>query len=123
MSQVLHPFFLPDTMNYSNLLTDQFDYHIRDNFRTLLHSGTLCVPSETERTSDLAGFIRRSRASRAYLTPSVLRTLKPEHVPTLRYICVGGEPIDSDLEEEWAGHVIFIHLYGGKRQRDQDHDD
>ncbi|PLN76746.1 hypothetical protein BDW42DRAFT_15864 [Aspergillus taichungensis] len=85
---------------------------VGDNFRALLHGATLCVPSETERTSGLAEFINRSRATRAYMTPSVIRTLDPRDVPSLKHLCVGGEPLGPDLERTWAGHVHFIQLYG-----------
>ncbi len=86
---------------------------IRENFRTLLHGATLCVPSETERTSTLAEFINRSRSTRSYMTPSLIRTLNPKDVPNLKHLVVGGEPVDRDLERLWAGHVHFLHLYGG----------
>lgn len=48
------------------------------------------------------------------MTPSMIRTINPKDVPSLRHLVVGGEPIDRDLEHIWAGHVCFIHLYGGK---------
>ncbi|KAI0862976.1 nonribosomal peptide synthetase 6 [Xylaria cubensis] len=85
---------------------------VGENFRTLLHGATLCVPSETERTSNLAEFINRSRSTRSYMTPSMIRTLQPADVPTLKHLCLGGEPVDHDLERLWEGHVHFIHLYG-----------
>ncbi|KAB8222527.1 hypothetical protein BDV33DRAFT_201508 [Aspergillus novoparasiticus] len=85
---------------------------IGDNFRSLLHGATLCVPSETERTSGLVKFINRSRSSRSYMTPSLVRTIDPKDVPSLKHLCVGGEPLGHDLEETWAAHVHFIQLYG-----------
>ncbi|KAE8375259.1 hypothetical protein BDV26DRAFT_295184 [Aspergillus bertholletiae] len=85
---------------------------VGDNFRALLHGATLCVPSESERTSSLAEFINRSRSTRSYMTPSIVRTLNPKDVPSLKYLCVGGEPVGPDLEKTWRGHVRFIQLYG-----------
>lgn len=87
---------------------------VNDAFHTMLHGATLCVPSEMERTSGLVGFMSRARVSRAYLTPSVLRTLNPSELPTLKHLCVGGETIDRELEELWASHLHFISLYGGR---------
>jgi acyl-coenzyme A synthetase/AMP-(fatty) acid ligase len=87
---------------------------VGDNFRTMLHGATLCVPSETERTSALAQFINRSKSTRSYMTPSVLRTLDPAEVPSLKHLCIGGEPIDRDLERLWSRHVHFLSLYGGE---------
>ncbi|KAK6835701.1 hypothetical protein RU639_002249 [Aspergillus parasiticus] len=85
---------------------------VGDNFRSLLHGATLCVPSETERTSGLVKFINRSRSTRSYMTPSLVRTIDPKDVPSLKHLCVGGEPLGHDLEETWAAHVHFIQLYG-----------
>ncbi|EFR02791.1 nonribosomal peptide synthetase 6 [Nannizzia gypsea CBS 118893] len=85
---------------------------VGENFRTLLHGSTLCVPSDTERTSNLEGFINQSRSTRSYMTPSLIRTINPENVPSLKYLVVGGEPVDRDLENIWASHVHFIQLYG-----------
>ena len=48
------------------------------------------------------------------MTPSLIRTINPKDVPSLKHLVVGGEPIDRDLESRWARHVHFIHLYGGK---------
>jgi hypothetical protein len=48
------------------------------------------------------------------MTPSLIRTLNPKDVPSLKHVCVGGETVDRDLERLWAGHVHFIHLYGGE---------
>lgn len=50
------------------------------------------------------------------MTPSVVRTLDPKKVPSLKHLCVGGEPLGRDLEKLWAGHVHFIQLYGGKSE-------
>lgn len=87
---------------------------VNDAFHTMLHGATLCVPSESERTSGLPEFMSRARVSRAYLTPSVLRTLTPSQLPDLKHLCVGGETIDRALEQLWSKHVHFISLYGGK---------
>jgi non-ribosomal peptide synthetase component F len=48
------------------------------------------------------------------MTPSLVRTLNPKDVPSLKHLVVGGEPIGRDLESVWAGYVHFIHLYGGR---------
>ncbi|KAI1260325.1 nonribosomal peptide synthetase 6 [Xylariaceae sp. FL1019] len=96
---------------------------VGEHFRTFLHGATLCVPSETERTSNLAEFINCSRSTRSYMTPSMIRTLRPTDVPSLKHLVVGGEPVDRDLERVWEGHVHFIQLYGasegGYMQREQ----
>jgi acyl-coenzyme A synthetase/AMP-(fatty) acid ligase len=86
----------------------------RDNYRTLLHGATLCVPSKVERISDLVGFIQRSRPTRATLTPSVLQTLKPEDIPSVRDLVASGEPVSRDLEAIWSNGRRFVQIYGSQ---------
>ncbi|KAG8628579.1 hypothetical protein KVT40_004452 [Elsinoe batatas] len=85
---------------------------VNDTFHTFLHGATLCIPSESERTSCLADFMKGAGVTRAYLTPSVLRTISPDLVPTLKYLCVGGETVDRDLVEKWSNCVHLSSLYG-----------
>ncbi|KAK5725417.1 hypothetical protein LTR15_003603 [Elasticomyces elasticus] len=83
-----------------------------DNYRTLLHGATLCVPSEVERSSDLVGFIKRSRSTRVPMTPSLLGTLTPEDIPGVRDLLVSGEPVSRDFEAPWSEGRRFVQIYG-----------
>ncbi|KAK3671396.1 NRPS [Recurvomyces mirabilis] len=83
-----------------------------DNYRTLLHGATLCVPSETERTSDLVAFINRSRSTRVLVTPSLLRTLDPSDIPSVQNLAVVGEPVSRDFEAPWSKGRRFVQIYG-----------
>ncbi|KAK4553444.1 hypothetical protein LTR86_009501 [Recurvomyces mirabilis] len=83
-----------------------------DNYRTLLHGATLCVPSETERTSDLVAFINRSRSTRVLVTPSFLRTLDPSDMPSVQDLAVVGEPVSRDFEAPWSKGRRFVQIYG-----------
>ncbi|KAK5743827.1 NRPS protein [Elasticomyces elasticus] len=83
-----------------------------DNYRTLLHGATLCVPSEVERTSNLVGFINRSRSTRVLMTPSLLGTLNTEDIPGVRDLLVSGEPVSRDFEAPWSKGRRFVQIYG-----------
>lgn len=52
------------------------------------------MPSETEREAALVDYIDAHHIDWMSLTASVLRTLSPEDVPNLRFLCSVGESID-----------------------------
>ena len=79
---------------------------------TLIHGGCICIPSEEERGSDLPRAIKRLDANWTFLTSTVLANLHPEQVPSLKTICVGGEPIRTVQIREWADHVHLRQTYG-----------
>ncbi|KAK4182094.1 hypothetical protein QBC35DRAFT_550140, partial [Podospora australis] len=79
---------------------------------TLAHGGCVCVPSEDERIGGLAPAISRMRVNWAFLTSTVLDLLRPEAVPSLTTLCVGGEPIQISQVAEWAGQVHLRQTYG-----------
>ncbi|MCJ1278461.1 hypothetical protein MMC21_006278 [Puttea exsequens] len=79
-----------------------FDISVIDTIATLLHGGCLCVPSEHERLNDITGYIQRSRANWAFLTPSFARRIKPEEVPSLTDLVLGGEDVPLDSVRAWA---------------------
>ncbi|KAL6812971.1 hypothetical protein GGI42DRAFT_313353 [Trichoderma sp. SZMC 28013] len=89
-----------------------FDAMIYEIFVTLVHGGTVCVPSDTERLQDAPAFICKSRSTEALLTPSFARTIVPSQVPMLKTLIVGGEPVSKDLLEIWHGKVRLINAYG-----------
>ncbi|KAL4899866.1 hypothetical protein BDW74DRAFT_183355 [Aspergillus multicolor] len=92
-----------------------FDFSVEDNMLTLIAGGCICVPSNHDRTSDLAGAITRFRANYANLTPSVARTLRPSDVPTLKRLAFCGEPSTKADIQTWCSdtsHVELLNLYG-----------
>ena len=46
------------------------------------------------------------------VTPSVLRLLSPEAIPSVKTITVGGEPLTRKDVERWAQNVQLINCYG-----------
>ncbi|TEA17364.1 Nonribosomal peptide synthase atnA [Colletotrichum sidae] len=89
-----------------------FDVSIIEIVNALVLGACLCIPSDEERTNDLAGFITRSQADWAYFTPSFARTLDPADVPSLKTICMGGEAMTPDNIQLWASSVSLINAYG-----------
>ena len=89
-----------------------FDVSVADIFTTLQRGGCICVPSEEERTNDLAGAINRMKANYGFLTPTVAGLLKPTDVPGLRTLVLGGEMLTQDNIQTWAPKVDLIISYG-----------
>jgi amino acid adenylation domain-containing protein len=89
-----------------------FDLSYGDIFVTLSQGGCICVPSEHERVNDLAGAIVRMNVNTACLIPSVARIFRPEDVPCLNTLLVGGEALLQEILELWATKVDLVQLYG-----------
>ena len=58
--------------------------------------GCLCIPSDQERMSDIAGSIRRLNANFAYLIPSVAQLLDDETLRSFKLLALGGEAATPD---------------------------
>lgn len=89
-----------------------FDVMIQDIFATLAYGGCVCIPSEHQRMNDLAGTIERLGANTTFFTPTVLRLLSAESVPSLRTISLGGEAVASSDMDRWASRVRLVAGYG-----------
>ncbi|EGP82833.1 uncharacterized protein MYCGRDRAFT_96900 [Zymoseptoria tritici IPO323] len=96
-------------MNKSNYIVC-----ILDILHTLIAGGTVCIPSPGERTNNLAGAIRRLRPDFVRLTPSVLKVLDPDQVPSIRTVVSAGEAMQRSLAEKWltSGRVRMRNGYG-----------
>ncbi|KAF4429611.1 non-ribosomal peptide synthetase [Fusarium acutatum] len=89
-----------------------FDASIMEILTTLIHGGTVCVPSSDERLHDLAGAVNRMHVNWALLTPSVAQLLQPSLVPGLETLVLGGEAMSSAHISTWAPSVRLMNAYG-----------
>jgi amino acid adenylation domain-containing protein len=89
-----------------------FDACITDIIATLVHGGTVCIPSEWERNNAIVDAMRRMEVTSAKFTPSLASNLVIENVPTLTTLVLGGEIIPPSLIEEWAPKLRLILVYG-----------
>ncbi|KAF2463679.1 acetyl-CoA synthetase-like protein [Lindgomyces ingoldianus] len=79
---------------------------------SLTHGGCVCIPTDEERTSNLASAISRMGINWAFLTSTVLDLLSPKAVPSLTTVCVGGEPIRISQIAQWEAWVYLRQTYG-----------
>ncbi|KAF2716895.1 acetyl-CoA synthetase-like protein [Polychaeton citri CBS 116435] len=79
---------------------------------TLMLGGCVHVPSEDVRINDITGFIRANRINWAFFTPSFVKVIHPESVPSLQTLALGGEPITAEMRDQWADRVRLVNGYG-----------
>ncbi|KAL4954841.1 hypothetical protein BDW69DRAFT_183157 [Aspergillus filifer] len=89
-----------------------FDLATLETLFTLASGGTLCIPSETDRVSNLAQAINRFRATMLICTPSTSRLLSPGAVPTVSTLIQAGENLTEDDVHRWASKCTVINWYG-----------
>ncbi|KAJ4359513.1 Non-ribosomal peptide synthetase [Didymosphaeria variabile] len=89
-----------------------FDVSIDSMLCTLASGGTLCTPSDERRMNDLSGAMRDMRVNWAGMTPSVVRTLDPDIIPSLATLAVGGEGISASDAANWRQKTTVVNCYG-----------
>ncbi|KAL4793121.1 hypothetical protein BDV19DRAFT_400169 [Aspergillus venezuelensis] len=89
-----------------------FDAVLQDYFTTLVAGGTVCVPSEEDKMSNLAGVMRSMNINFANFTSTVARLLTPETVPNLKLMVLAGEQIQDSVVETWYKHAGILNSYG-----------
>ncbi|KAI2087706.1 hypothetical protein LOZ35_006030, partial [Ophidiomyces ophidiicola] len=89
-----------------------FDASIMEILTCLIMGGCVCIPSDEERSDDLPKAITQYKASWMFVTPSVLSTMKPEQIPTMKVIAIGGEAMSEKIMEEWRGGPAILNVYG-----------
>ncbi|KAH7130267.1 hypothetical protein B0J11DRAFT_429378 [Dendryphion nanum] len=89
-----------------------FDASCAEILAALSVGATICVPTEEERMNDPAASMHKWKVSWAFITPAVLGTMKPERLPHLKTVTVGGEILPGPLVQKWSKQVCFIEVYG-----------
>jgi amino acid adenylation domain-containing protein len=107
-----HPAKLDGAKNTLHFASYAFDMSIFEIFGSLLAGCCLCIPSESERMSNLSGFIEHHRVDWACMVPSAVVLLQPLEVPSLRTLISMGEPLTRATVEQWAGKLSLINGYG-----------
>lgn len=89
-----------------------FDASIFEIFAILISGGTVCVPTETERMQHTSTFIEQAKINTAILTPTFVKTLSPESVPSLKTLFLCGEAPSKEVVDLWRQHVSLWNGYG-----------
>ena len=70
----------------------------------LIQGGCICIPSESDRFTNLPESVNKMKVTWAFFTPTFARSLKPEDFPSLRTVILGGESIGEDNVERWSAN-------------------
>lgn len=89
-----------------------FGASIWEIFKGLANGGCLVIPPSRDRLGGIASFIMKKHITRTFFTPSMLNLLKPEDIPCLEILTVGGEPVTEQLVQTWCRHVRLIEAFG-----------
>jgi len=79
---------------------------------TLIYGGRVCIPSDSDRLNNPAGFMRDHQVTLAHLTPSFLGPILPSEIPSLKVLGLGGEKVPKDMIERWSSSAKVIIGYG-----------
>lgn len=102
---------ISETCRYYQFSSYAWDAAFGEILMTLFSGGCICIPSEEERMNRLAQSITSLNANSVLLTPTVLRLLSPQEIPTMQNIIMGGEKVTRGLVRTWASHVSLTTVY------------
>jgi amino acid adenylation domain-containing protein len=88
-----------------------FDACLLETLTTLISGGTVCVPTDANRSSNLPKIMRDLEITWANLTPLVADILLKEYLPRLQTLVVAGEAMSQDQISYWANSST--HLING----------
>ncbi|MGY0501135.1 amino acid adenylation domain-containing protein [Nocardia sp. FBN12] len=90
-----------------------FDAHLLELLAAFAAGARLVVaPPAVVAGADLSALITEHRVTHLLTTPAVLATLRPDEVPSLAVVVVGGEACPPELVATWAPRVRLHNGYG-----------
>ncbi|MFE4588363.1 amino acid adenylation domain-containing protein [Streptomyces laurentii] len=97
----------------SQLASPSFDAMLIEVLLAFAPGGTLVVsPPDTLAGEDLAAFLADHGITHAFVPPSVLATVPPTELPSLRALMVGGEACGPRLVDVWSPGRRMVNGYG-----------
>ncbi|KAI9678784.1 MAG: NRPS [Caeruleum heppii] len=98
------------TSKFLQFASFHFDVSVLEHFWSWCVGASVASAPRDLILEDIAGTVRQLGITHMDLTPSLARTLRPGDVPSLcdGVFIVGGEPLTSDILDEW-GHTGCIH--------------
>lgn len=89
-----------------------FDVSIYEILMTLAMGGCLCVPSDDQRMNTPSQFAREAEADVTIISPTAIRSMSPDEVPSLKTVVLVGEAIPRDIVETWSRSTLVMNGYG-----------
>jgi amino acid adenylation domain-containing protein len=89
-----------------------FDVSVMEMLTALTVGACICVPNDSIRKRSVTDVINDFRITWAFLTPSLVKFIKPSDIPHLKTLILGGEALTAQNIRTWAGHVRLFNGYG-----------
>lgn len=89
-----------------------FDVSVMEMLTALTVGACVCVPNDSIRKRSVIDVINDFRITWAFLTPSIVKFIKPSNIPHLKTLVLGGEALTRQNIRAWAGHVRLLNGYG-----------
>lgn len=89
-----------------------FDASMYEIFGTLINGGCLCIPSEYDKMNHIELFINEYEVNWAFLTPSFITLMRPESIPCVKTVVLGGEAVTQENVRVWGSKVTLVNGYG-----------
>ncbi|KAJ0424723.1 hypothetical protein BJY00DRAFT_299051 [Aspergillus carlsbadensis] len=112
MQELGRQFGLNHSTRMLQYTSSTFDPSVLEIFGTLIHGGAVCIPTETQRLNDIPAAINEMQVNTAVFVPSVLKLLRPEQIPAVEKLIIGGEALPKALVDLWAPRTRLINAYG-----------
>ena len=97
----------------AQLISLSFDMALREILTALTAGATLVLPEPGPLAGEvLADVLRELRVTHAVISPSALAGARPEQLPELECLIVGGEACPPELAAAWAKDRRMFNAYG-----------
>jgi amino acid adenylation domain-containing protein len=89
-----------------------FDIFGLDLFMTFACGGCLIMAPRELMMEDMTEFLVKMNITYTQLTPTVIQTIEPERVSSLRVLASSGEALPQSLADRWRHNVKLFNAYG-----------
>ncbi|MDI9953704.1 amino acid adenylation domain-containing protein [Rhodococcus sp. IEGM 1305] len=97
----------------SHLASPNFDASVFELLMAFAVGATLViVPPRIFGGRELAELLEAEHVTHAFFTPTILDTLRPEDLPSLRILAMGGERFPPELADRWTPGRFVFNGYG-----------
>ncbi|KAF2028417.1 amino acid adenylation [Setomelanomma holmii] len=100
------------TTRILQLASYTFDVSMLEILTALVHGSCICTPDMALMANGPAYIVNEYKITWTFMTPSLVKLMAPNMVPTLKTLALGGEPLSKTDVETWAGNVQLINGYG-----------
>jgi non-ribosomal peptide synthetase component F len=118
--QITHSAFLSGALQHAaksnlgprsrvlQLASYSFDVSVLEILTSLISGACVCTPGNDAMVKGLADVINQYQITWSFLTPSLVSLIKPDEVPTLKTLILGGELLHKAAIQIWAPRLQLV---------------